>query len=48
MRTKVDQIKSEVERDELNSIKEVDISKIINKTIPQSNGTQPIKNKLER
>lgn len=46
---KVDQIKSEVEKDELNSIKEVDISKIINKNVPQSNGAQqPIKIKQER
>lgn len=49
MRMKVDQIKSEVEKDELNSIKEVDISKIINKNVPQSNGAQqPIKIKQER
>jgi hypothetical protein len=40
MRTKVDQIKAEVEKDELNSIKDVDISKIINKSLQTNNGTQ--------
>jgi conjugal transfer/entry exclusion protein len=39
MRNKVDHIKTEVERDELNSVKEVDINKMISKSVQSASSS---------
>ena len=39
MRNKVDHIKSEIEKDELNLVKEIDINKVINKSSQNTNAS---------